>query len=77
MTPVPGVAKASQAATDLKRLLDVTDNTCESHGREQPHVKGDIQFKAVTFAYPTRQDVPVLRGVSFNIPSGACVGIVG
>lgn len=74
---VPGVAKASQAATDLKRLLDVSTDTSEARGQERPRVIGDIRFKSVNFTYPTRRDVPVLCGVSFSIPPGACVGIVG
>ncbi len=39
-------------------------------------VKGDIEFKNVTFTYPTK-DTPALRDVSFAIEAGKTVALVG
>jgi ABC-type multidrug transport system fused ATPase/permease subunit len=36
-----------------------------------------IEFRDVHFAYPTAPATPVLQGVSFTIPCGATVGIIG
>jgi ATP-binding cassette, subfamily B, bacterial len=38
---------------------------------------GEIEFKNVAFEYPTRQDIQVLKDVSFKIGSGQKVAIVG
>lgn len=40
-------------------------------------VEGRITFDDVSFNYPSRPDVPVLKNVSFEIKQGECVGIVG
>ncbi|KAJ5313903.1 uncharacterized protein N7443_000787 [Penicillium atrosanguineum] len=36
-----------------------------------------IEFKDVSFSYPSRPDIPVLRNISFKIKKGESVGIVG
>ena len=36
-----------------------------------------MEIKAVEFAYPTRQDVPVLAGFSLKVSSGQTVALVG
>ncbi|XP_045484929.1 mitochondrial potassium channel ATP-binding subunit [Pieris rapae] len=38
---------------------------------------GDIEFKDVTFAYPTRPDAVVLNNFNLKIPAGKTVAIVG
>lgn len=41
-----------------------------------PDVRGDIAFENVTFGY--RQDTPpVLKNISFTLPAGHCIAIVG
>jgi ABC-type multidrug transport system fused ATPase/permease subunit len=39
--------------------------------------KGSIEFKNVTFRYPFRQDVKVLRGFNLTIEPGKTVALVG
>jgi ATP-binding cassette subfamily B (MDR/TAP) protein 1 len=74
---VPSMAKSIAASIDLLRLLDLPEETSESQGRMTFPVHGDISFKDVEFAYPSRPDAPVLKGLSFDIKAGQCVGIVG
>lgn len=42
---------------------------------QMPKIKGDVQFKNVTFSYD--DDVPVLNNISFKIKSGETVALVG
>ncbi|XP_053614586.1 mitochondrial potassium channel ATP-binding subunit [Plodia interpunctella] len=39
--------------------------------------RGDIEFKNVTFAYPTRPDVNVLRNFTLKLPAARSTAIVG
>jgi ATP-binding cassette, subfamily B, bacterial len=40
-------------------------------------LKGDIIFDNVQFAYPSRTDIQVLKGININIKSGEKIAIVG
>jgi ATP-binding cassette, subfamily B, bacterial len=40
-------------------------------------VRGELAFRNVSFAYPGREDDPVLRNVSFRVAPGETVAIVG
>ena len=41
------------------------------------HFSGDIQYKDVHFSYPTRKDVPVLKGINMEIHPGQKIALVG
>ena len=49
---------------------------CGASDQEEGH-NGDITFTNVSFKYPTRPDVPILKDVSFTIPVGKSVAFVG
>ena len=50
----------------------------DNKGKINPeNIKGKIEFKNVTFAYPTKPDIDVLKDVSFIIEPGQSVGLVG
>lgn len=44
--------------------------------KQKPAIKGEIQFKNLTFQYPTH-DEPVLRDINLTIPAGQTVAFVG
>lgn len=57
-------------------LLDeVTDVAERPDARPLPRATGAVEFKDVSFSYAP--DRPVLHGVSFTVPAGACVGVAG
>ncbi|NBB23190.1 ATP-binding cassette domain-containing protein [Runella sp. CRIBMP] len=63
-----------------ERLLEILDEKSEVdvHQRVQPiTVNGNIAFDNVQFAYPTRPDMQVLKGVSLNVPAGQKIALVG
>ena len=54
------------------RCTEVPDVTDRPDARELPSQGGPlgIEFRDVRFAYPSRKNLPVLKGVSFTIPAG-------
>lgn len=70
-----GTAKA--AAIDFDRLFALPLNTKEAEGELRFPISGNIQFDRVSFAYPSRPNVPVLSEISFKLVRGECVAIVG
>ena len=47
-------------------------------GKIEPiNLKGKIEFRNVTFAYPTKPDIEILKNVNFIIEPGQTVGLVG
>ena len=70
-----------EASISMKRLTEIMDYPAEyetAEGTEQSEldkVDGDIEFKDVTFRYGNR--APALDHVSFTIPAGKKVALVG
>lgn len=68
-----------QSLTGARRVFEVLDAPVEVENPEQPvrleRLRGDVRFDDVHFAY--REGVPALRGVSFSVRKGQCVGILG
>ena len=43
----------------------------------QEKMSGSVEFHDVHFKYPTRPDVPVLKGLSITVEPGQVVALVG
>ena len=82
------VASARAAAADLFGVIDAVPGVDAAapggHRGPPPPPPGapplaplSIEFRAVTFAYPSRPEVPVLRDFSLAIPAGEVVGVAG
>jgi len=70
-----------EVALSIERLGDVIDSPCEQLPEEASNipmavVDGNVEFDDVTFSYVAGQQ-PVLRNISFNVPRGSFVGVVG
>ncbi len=63
------------ACQTLFSLMDMPTENDEGH-LVKGKVKGDICVKNVAFTYPTK-DTPALDNISFNIPAGKTVALVG
>ncbi|KAJ5713554.1 uncharacterized protein N7483_010735 [Penicillium malachiteum] len=69
--------KSANHIIDLRRSKPAINNSTGSHQALMSESKTAIEFKNVTFLYPNRPDIPVLRDISFKIDKGQSVGIVG
>lgn len=56
-----------------KSEIDVSSE----EGKKPDRLSGNIQFSNVTFRYPARPDVQVLRGLNLKVTSGQTVALVG
>lgn len=68
----PGASKARSSAVSVFAILDQKSKTDPSDetGMTLQDVKGEIEFHHVTFKYPTRPNVRILRDLSLTIHSG-------
>ncbi len=84
--PIASIASSAMSFQNnlagLDRVLDLLEEASESPGnpgavevsREQ--VAGAVRFDHVSFSYPA-SDQPVLRDVTFEVPAGSTVALVG
>ncbi|MBU3730944.1 MAG: ATP-binding cassette domain-containing protein [Beijerinckiaceae bacterium] len=73
------ISAASGAASRLAELLEIKPAiTAPKHPKPFPvPPEGTVRFDDVTFAYPTRTDVDVLKGLSFAMKKGERIALVG
>ncbi|ORX39720.1 P-loop containing nucleoside triphosphate hydrolase protein [Kockovaella imperatae] len=74
---IPAMAKGRAAATDFNRLYYLSTTTSECAGSLRFPIPGQATFSHVSFAYPTRPDVPILSDLSLSLHPGEAVAIVG
>jgi ATP-binding cassette subfamily B (MDR/TAP) protein 1 len=76
------ISKAKKSFDSIFRILETkTEIDVSKEGNEHKisakNIKGKIEFKNVTFAYPTKPDLNVLKGISFTILPGQAAALVG
>ena len=69
-------AQGKASLNRISELLDATPDVFDNNVQEIGEIRGDIEFKNLTFTYPDG-DVEVLSDVSFKINAGENVGIIG
>lgn len=64
-----------------ENLLDILDESTEDFSPDNKNTEGvlngDVCFQGVSFSYPSRKDVIVLKDISFEIRKGEQVALVG
>ncbi|XP_038973821.1 ABC transporter B family member 13 [Phoenix dactylifera] len=75
----PDIVKGSQALGSVFSLLErkTAINPDDPKSEKVVEVKGDIEFRNVTFRYPTRPDVTVLKDLNLHVAAGRSLAIVG
>lgn len=69
--------KAVGATENLLEIFDEEREESSVHNNHDKINQGNITFKEVNFAYPSRPDIQVLKNLSFNIEAGKQVALVG
>ncbi|GAV49778.1 hypothetical protein ZYGR_0R00190 [Zygosaccharomyces rouxii] len=69
-----------QGVGAASRLFDLTDHISSispTKGQKYIPGKGDIEFKNVSFSYPTRPENQIFKDINIKVPPGSNVCIVG
>jgi ABC-type multidrug transport system fused ATPase/permease subunit len=75
------IASIQRALGATDRVFELIDGDVEAIDLAKERVKtqtrGDIEFKNISFSYPSRSEFSVLRDVNFKVNSGETVALVG
>ncbi|KAK2970216.1 hypothetical protein RJ640_021652 [Escallonia rubra] len=75
----PDSNKAKNSAASIFAMLDRKSkiDPCDESGTTLENVKGEIELRHITFKYPNRPHVQILRDLSLTIRSGQTAALVG
>lgn len=71
-----GVASFRKLRADIDSVSDI-DSSSDAGQRLPTTIGGGLEFRNISFAYPSRIDRPVLTDVSFDCPPGKYTALVG
>uniref|UniRef100_A0A0N5B226 ABC-type xenobiotic transporter n=1 Tax=Strongyloides papillosus TaxID=174720 RepID=A0A0N5B226_STREA len=73
------IMAARQAGGEIFKIIDRKPeiDAMTEEGKILVNPKGNINFSNIKFRYPTRPDVEVLKGISFEVQEGQSVALVG
>jgi ATP-binding cassette subfamily B protein len=72
----PGIGDTTVATTSGNGQPHA-ETTQKAVAANAADIRGDIQFRHLTFAYPTAPDDPVLSDINLHVPAGSTLAIVG
>ncbi|KAK4427430.1 ABC transporter B family member 19 [Sesamum alatum] len=75
-------AQFSQGTVAASRVFEVIDRIPEidpysPEGRKPSSMRGKIEFRGVSFAYPSRPTIPILQSLNLVIPASKTLALVG
>jgi ABC transporter fused permease/ATP-binding protein len=75
-------AQIQKAVGAAERILEILDETAEPHNANAPlaqanTLEGQVEFADVSFRYPSRPEIEVLKSVSFTANKGETIALVG
>lgn len=76
---ISAITNASSAAAELFSIIDKPSllDPLSPDGHRPATCSGQIEFRNIHFAYPTRISAPVLQGLDLSIPAGKTTALVG
>ncbi|ONK70238.1 uncharacterized protein A4U43_C05F31680 [Asparagus officinalis] len=76
VTDISEATAAGERAFNVIRRVPKIDSEC-TDGEVLENVVGEVELKGVEFAYPSRSQDLVLRGLNLKVPTGKTVALVG
>src|SRR5690606_35330292 len=76
-------ANIQKAIGASERVLEILEEETENisidpeKNKTKQVIKGNLSFNDVVFAYPSRKEITVLKGISFDVKDGHKVAFVG
>ncbi|KAL5706452.1 ABC-type xenobiotic transporter [Ranunculus cassubicifolius] len=79
LAQAPDIIKGSQALRPLLAILERTTSIDPNDSISElvTDIEGDVEFKNVSFNYPTRPDIAVFTNLNLKVLSGNSLAIVG
>ena len=71
------IQKAIGATENLMTIIDSKSEKDLLTGTRKPTIGGNVSFEKVSFNYPQRQDVDVLKELSFDVRRNQTIALVG
>lgn len=71
--------QVQKAIGSSERVLEILEEVPEKvlPSESTPKISGKVSFKNVSFRYPTRPEIEVLKGINFNINPGEKIALAG
>jgi len=71
------IQKAVGSTENLMNIINETTETEANKGTSKPTISGKVKFENVSFSYPQRSDIEVLKAISFEIDKNQTLALVG
>jgi len=71
------IVKAIGGTERIRDILDTDPEVMLDDAVPELQLEGALSFDQVSFSYPTRPDIPVLKEVSLRVPQGQKIALVG
>ncbi|KAL3523269.1 hypothetical protein ACH5RR_016103 [Cinchona calisaya] len=79
---MPSVTRFTKGQVAASKIFNVISrkpgiDAYDLHGMNLDHIQGDIEFRSVSFTYPSRRNIKVLANFSLTLASGSKTALVG
>ncbi|KAM4702863.1 ATP-dependent translocase ABCB1-like [Rhinophrynus dorsalis] len=76
---IESIANARGAAYEVYNIINKKRpiDSSSTEGHKPDRLIGNIEFKNIHFSYPSRPDIPILKGLSLKVEAGKTIALVG
>ena len=73
---IPSVASGAEAVRSISEIMNTNDIEVHLSSGYIPRIKGDIEFKDLSYRYPNTEQY-VVSDLNLKVNSGECIAVVG